>query len=398
MDRGERILDGEFFGDDNSVFVVITIPRNERNKNVFTKSEFAVIRRSAISEDVTLLHVIAHIHNRFLVNAGILVGTFKFTENVFVNRFMIEEFEVFAEAFQSMEFTGCIQSTSFHDNRHGVDKAHATFMLSTDNGTRVESRTAFKTRTDNRSFRAEQRHSLALHVRSHQSTVSVIVFEERDKACSDRDNLLRRNVHQLNTTFKRIFVEIVRVRIKRRNDTLFKTVGFVELTAGDQARLERIFILFTHHHEVFRKSGQLVTIQNVSLFSFGRCLRKLTFKQRVESGSFQDRVCRSNVESVFFISREVHDEGRNHVVNRRGLLNVISLARERFERVTVTDEEARAIRLLEFEHLIHEGVKENALVVVKIRTDSLYILGAEFKLHEQTRFADKALKLNERNF
>ncbi len=351
-----------------------------------------MIGRSAIREDIALLHEIAHIHNRLLVNAGILVGTFKLAKLVFVNRFMVEEFEVFAKAFQRVEFAGGIQSTTFHDNRHGVDKAHAAFMLSTDNSTRVKCSTAFKTCTDNRSFRAEQRHCLALHVRSHQSTVSVIVFEERDKACSDRDNLLRRNVHQLNATSKSIFIDIFRVRIESRNNTLFcKAVRFVEFTASDQARLERIFILFTNHHKVFCKSRELVTIQNVSLFCFGRSACEHTVEQRVKSSSLQSRISRSNVEGVFFISRQVNNEGRNHVEDRRGLLNVICLARECFERVTVADKEARTIRVLEFEHLVHEGVEKNTLIAVEIRTDSLDILGAEFELHKQARFADKAL-------
>ncbi len=41
----------------------------------------------------------------------------------------------------------------------------------------------------------KKRHALALHVRSHQGTVSVIMLKERNQACDDRDQLLWRNVH-----------------------------------------------------------------------------------------------------------------------------------------------------------------------------------------------------------
>ena len=44
----------------------------------------------------------------------------------------------------------------------------------------------------------EQRHGLALHVRSHQSAVRVIVLEERNQAGRDRDELLRTDVEILD--------------------------------------------------------------------------------------------------------------------------------------------------------------------------------------------------------
>ena len=39
---------------------------------------------------------------------------------------------------------------------------------------------------------------MALHISAHQRTVSVVVFEEGDKSGSDRDDLLRANVHEVN--------------------------------------------------------------------------------------------------------------------------------------------------------------------------------------------------------
>ncbi len=43
-----------------------------------------------------------------------------------------------------------------------------------------------------------QRHGLALHVGAHERPVGVVVLEERDQRGGDRDDLLRRDVHELD--------------------------------------------------------------------------------------------------------------------------------------------------------------------------------------------------------
>ena len=40
----------------------------------------------------------------------------------------------------------------------------------------------------------DQRHGLALHVRTHQGAVRVVVLEERDQRCGDTDELLGRDI------------------------------------------------------------------------------------------------------------------------------------------------------------------------------------------------------------
>ena len=44
----------------------------------------------------------------------------------------------------------------------------------------------------------QQRHRLTLHVRAHQRAVGVVVFQERDQRRGDRDQLLGRNVDQID--------------------------------------------------------------------------------------------------------------------------------------------------------------------------------------------------------
>ena len=51
---------------------------------------------------------------------------------------------------------------------------------------------------DVRRVGAQQRNRLALHVRSHQRAVGVVVLEERNQARGHRDELLRADVHVLD--------------------------------------------------------------------------------------------------------------------------------------------------------------------------------------------------------
>jgi len=46
-----------------------------------------------------------------------------------------------------------------------------------------------------RRFALDERNRLALHVRTHQRAVGVVVFEKRNQAGSHGNELLRRNVH-----------------------------------------------------------------------------------------------------------------------------------------------------------------------------------------------------------
>ena len=44
----------------------------------------------------------------------------------------------------------------------------------------------------------EERHALPLHVRAHERAVGVVVLEERNQRRGDRDELLRRHVHEVD--------------------------------------------------------------------------------------------------------------------------------------------------------------------------------------------------------
>ena len=63
---------------------------------------------------------------------------------------------------------------------------------------RVTGSLIFHARADERSLCTKQRYSLTLHVRTHQGTVGVIVFQERNHRSTDRNNFLRRYVHEVD--------------------------------------------------------------------------------------------------------------------------------------------------------------------------------------------------------
>ena len=85
----------------------------------------------------------------------------------------------------------------------GIHRFHYTSALSEKHGTGVNGHLVFKAGTHDGSFRSEQRHSLTHHVGSHQRTVSVVVLQERNQGCSDRGNLVRRDVDQVDILLRK---------------------------------------------------------------------------------------------------------------------------------------------------------------------------------------------------
>ena len=72
----------------------------------------------------------------------------------------------------------------------------AVFCQDADAG--VTSRLVFHAGTDERSLCAQQRYCLALHVRTHEGTVGIVVFQEGDHGCTDGNDFLRRYVHEVD--------------------------------------------------------------------------------------------------------------------------------------------------------------------------------------------------------
>ena len=125
------------------------------------------------------LTVIAHLHQRTLVDAGVLVRALELHQAVDVDA-RLGRIEIFRGA---------------HDDTRRVHLVDDAGAARRDRGARVARDRAFHAGADERRLGANQRHRLALHVRAHQRAVGVVVLQERDERGRDRDELLRRHVH-----------------------------------------------------------------------------------------------------------------------------------------------------------------------------------------------------------
>src|SRR5262249_55406589 len=128
-----------------------------------------------------------HGHDRLLGDTGVLVRALELGERV----------DVRADFARHLAFVrpGAVHA---NDDAFAVDRVHDTRAAADNNRARVTSGNAFHAGADVGRFGAQQRHSLALHVRTHQRAVGVVVFEERNQRGSDRDKLFRADVHVLD--------------------------------------------------------------------------------------------------------------------------------------------------------------------------------------------------------
>ncbi len=116
-----------------------------------------------------------------LIDAGVLVGTVELVEVVGDRSVVVEG--------DKLLVTGPL-IIILHTNEVCTYVLNNSVIFCKDHGARVASDTCFHTGTNNRGFRTKERHALALHVRTHECTVSIIVFEERNKSGSSGGDLI----------------------------------------------------------------------------------------------------------------------------------------------------------------------------------------------------------------
>ena len=90
-------------------------------------------------------------------------------------------------------------------------------MLGDNNRSRVERRTALHPCLDQRGVRTKCGNGLPLHIRPHQGTVRIVVLEKRDQRGTDRDELLRRDIHVVHLFggYIRILVVVANLHLSR---------------------------------------------------------------------------------------------------------------------------------------------------------------------------------------
>ena len=78
MNRGESVVFYYFFADKNSIFVVITFPAHETDKDVSSESKLCILGAGTVGNNLSGRDFIALGNCGFLIYAGTLVGSYEF--------------------------------------------------------------------------------------------------------------------------------------------------------------------------------------------------------------------------------------------------------------------------------------------------------------------------------
>ena len=235
MDRGEHVILHDAFADQDRVFVIVPVPRHEGDEAVAAQRQLAEIGRGTVGDDVTSFDRVAHLHQRTLVDAGILVRTLELLQRVDVHA----------------RLAGFDLADGADHDAGRVDLVDHAAARRGDRGARIARHGLFHAGADPGRFRLHERNGLALHVGAHQRAVGVIVFQERNERGTDRDELLGADVHQRDVFARRHQV----VAALTRRDQLFHEAAILVEFGG---RLRDGVLLLFHRGQVDHLVGDLV--------------------------------------------------------------------------------------------------------------------------------------------
>ena len=159
VDRREHVVLDQALGEDDGVLEVVALPGDEGDDEVLAEGQLAAVGRGTVGEHVALLHLVALVHPRLLVDAGVLVGALELEQAV----------DLLAEL-------GVLDGDG-----PPVDLGDHTGVLGEDHVGRVAGRPGLDAGAHVGRLGPHERHGLALHVGAHEGTVGVVVLEERDE-------------------------------------------------------------------------------------------------------------------------------------------------------------------------------------------------------------------------
>ena len=180
VDRRVAVVGDDALGDQDRVLVVVAVPRHERDQHVLAERQLAQVGRRAVADHVALGDDVADVHQRPLVDVGVLVAA----------RVLGQVVDVDAD----VAGRG-LRVVHADDDAVGVDVVDLAAAARLHRGARVDGRRALDAGADQRLLGAQAGHRLPLHVRAHQRAVRVVVLEERDQRRRHRHDLRRRDVH-----------------------------------------------------------------------------------------------------------------------------------------------------------------------------------------------------------
>ncbi len=85
VDRGEDVGRDDALGEQDAVLEVVAHPRHERDEHVLAERQIAEIRRRTVGDDLAGLDPVAHVHQRPLVDAGVLVRALELAQTIDVD-------------------------------------------------------------------------------------------------------------------------------------------------------------------------------------------------------------------------------------------------------------------------------------------------------------------------
>ena len=183
VDGGETVFLDNTLGNEDGVFEVVAVPRHERYAHVLTQRQFTEVGGRTVSQHVAALNRLTQRNTRHLVDTGVLVRAGVFGQVVDVDACFARVHLVFV---------------NFDNDTGRIHVLNSTATFSNRSYTGVNGNSTFHTGTNQRLISAQSRNRLTLHVRTHQCTVGVIVFQERDQGRTDGNHLLGGNVHVVN--------------------------------------------------------------------------------------------------------------------------------------------------------------------------------------------------------
>ena len=181
VDGRETVFLHHALGDEDGVLEVVAVPGHERDQQVLAQRQLAHVGGRTVRQGVAARDHVARHHQRTLVHAGVLVGTGVLGQVVDVHaRFAGHGLLVVDAHHDAGSVHGIHHAAAAGDHAHAGVAGHGALDAGAHQGL----------------LGHQRRHRLALHVRTHERAVRVVVLQERDQRSRHRHDLLRRHVDE----------------------------------------------------------------------------------------------------------------------------------------------------------------------------------------------------------